>query len=184
MKKKITMLMSLIMMVASMLILSGCGKDEITYTVDKEEFYFSTDNGSTYGNRKVEFEVGKSVYMQVVAKVTSSDEETHDITGELKIPNIQAVDAYYLKGQKITPNEDSLNDYTVYPFTITTNEDWTFFFEFVPNSEGSLQMELTFDDNVPDKYDMINTIKLVQPSEDTKDDAKTENADAEGTAEN
>lgn len=175
MKKRIAMLMSLVMMVAGMSLLSGCGKEELTYNVDKEEFYFSTDNGSTYGNRKVEFEVGKSVYMQVVVDVTSSDEKPHDITGELKIPNIQAVDAYYLKGQKITPNEDSLNDYTVYPFTITTNEDWTFFFEFVPNSEGSIQMELTFDENVPEKYDMINTIKLVQPSEDANaDDTKTE----------
>lgn len=175
MKKRIEMLISLVMMVAEMLLLSGCGKEELTYNVDKEEFYFSTDNGSTYGNRKVEFEVGKSVYMQVVVDVTSSDEKPHDITGELKIPNIQAVDAYYLKGQKITPNEDSLNDYTVYPFAITTNEDWAFFFEFVPNSEGSIQMELTFDDNVPEKYDMINTIKLVKPSEDASaDDAKTE----------
>ena len=145
----------------------------ITYSVDKHEFYFSTDNGSTYGNKRIEFEVGKSVYMQLVIKVGSSDDKKHDITGQLKIPNVKTVDSYYMQGQKITPNQDDINGFSIYPFDITTNEEWVFIFEFVPNSEEVIQMELEFDEPVPEKYKFIKAIKMV----DGKDEEKATGGD-------
>lgn len=169
MKKVFSALLAGIVLSTSMLTCVGCSEvssilpeKEVKYKVTAEDFYFSTDNGSTYGNRRVEFPVGESVYMQVVVFITSDDNKEHDIEGELIIPNVQAVDAYYLKGQKITPEVDEVNGVTTYPFEITTNEEWTFFFEFVPNSEGDVDMELNFDDNIPAKYDMVNTIKMVE----------------------
>ncbi len=161
MKKVLSALMAGVMMFG-LLTVGGCKKKEVEYKVTVEDFFFSTDNGATYGNRRVEFPVGESVYMQVVVFIESDDEEEHVIEGELCIPNIQSVDAYYLKGQKITPKVDEVNEMTTYPFEITTNEEWTFFFEFVPNSEGNLDMELTFDDSIPARYDMTNTIKMVE----------------------
>ncbi len=160
MKKALSALMTGVM-VLGLLSVGGC-KKEVEYKVTEEEFYFSTDNGANYGNRRIEFPVGESVYMQVKVFIASDDEEEHTIEGELSIPNIQSVDAYYLKGQKITPKVDEVNGVTTYPFEITTNEEWLFFFEFVPNSAGNLDMELTFDDTIPARYDMTNTIKMVE----------------------
>lgn len=173
MKRTLSSLLAAVMLIGGLLAFSGCKKKDLTYKVSTEEFYFSTDNGSTYGNRRVEFPVGDSVYMQVVVLIESSDEEEHVIEGELSIPNIQSVDAYYLKGQKITPEVDDVNGVTTYPFEITTNEEWTFFFEFVPNSTGSIDMELSFDDTIPARYDLVNTIKIVE--EDELDDAEDSN---------
>ena len=82
----------------------------------------------------------------------------------MTIPNITAIDAYYLRGQKITPTVDEINNVTTYPFTITTNEDWTFIFEFVPSNEARVQMALDFEEPIPDIYDGIYTIKFVNPS--------------------
>ena len=95
------------------------------------------------------------------AKVTK--EEKENISGSLTIPNITAIDAYYLRGQKITPTVDEINNVTTYPFTITTNEDWTFIFEFVPSNEARVQMALDFEEPIPDIYDGIYTIKFVNP---------------------
>ncbi|SDY46771.1 hypothetical protein SAMN02910264_02307 [Ruminococcaceae bacterium YAD3003] len=169
MRKVLSSFLAVAMILGCVFAFSGCKKP--TFKVTTEEFYFSTDNGASYGNRRVEFEVGKSVYMQVVICIESSDKKEHEVSGELVIPDIKAVDAYYLKGQKITPDVDPINKTTTYPFTVTTNEEWTFFFEFVPNSVGKLEMELTFDDQVDEKYDMVNKIKLVEAVvQDDKDD--------------
>lgn len=169
MKKLLSIVLALVM-VSTVVSLSGCSEPPVEkgYKVSMEEFYFSTDNGATYGNRKVEFEVGKSVYMQVVVSVENKDPEDdkiREIQCQLTIPNITSVDAYYLKGQKITPEVDAINGITTYPFVVTTGEEWEFFFEFVPNTVGSIEMELVFDDNVSEKYDMTNTIKFVEPKE-------------------
>ena len=81
---------------------------------------------------------------------------------------INAIDAYYLRGQKITPTVDSINNITTYPFTISTNEDWTFIFEFSPSSEARVQMSLDFEDPIPDMYDGIYTIKFVAPKSNSE----------------
>lgn len=175
MKKKLALLMSVVMLFASFG-MTGCsgGEDDVSFEAVTREFYFSTDNGATYGNRRIQFSTDETVYMQVIVNVTSSDMEDYDIEGELRISNIDEVDAYYLKGQKITAQEDEVNGYTVYPFTINTNEEWTFFFEFVPNGEGSVEMELVFDDNVPANYDVVNIIRLVEPEETEVQDIEDE----------
>lgn len=176
MKKIISTLLAGIMTIGGMLALSGCNGDksgnnvfkkEITYKVVTEDFFFSTDNGATYGNRRVEFEVGKSVYMQVVICIESSDSKPHEIQGEFIMPYVDSLNARYLKGQEITPSTDYANKITKYPFVITTNEDWTFFFELTPNSAGTLDMKLTFDDQIDEKYDMTNTIKMVESADPT-----------------
>ena len=161
---------------------SGCGKKKKSskdYKVRSEEFFFSTDNGKHYGNGRVEFPVGDSVYMKVVVYIESKDGDGHDVEGQLSIPNIEAVDSYYLKGQKITPEVDDINELTTYPFEITTDEEWVFLFEFVPNEVGKLTMDLSFDDSIDEKYDMTNTIKIVEEVDDEDDDEDEDEDDDE-----
>ena len=141
--------------------LVGCDDKEATYSVEKRDFYYSLDNGSTYGNERYELEVGQTILMKVIVCVTTNKEDKEQITGTLSIPKIDALDAYYLRGQKMTPTEDDINNVTSYNFTITTNEEWTFIFEFKPNEAAMVQMDLDFDDPVPSIYDTVNSIKFV-----------------------
>lgn len=165
MKKRILSLLLAIVCLFSVFSMTSCGDDEpTTYSVEKRDFYYSIDNGATYGNERVELEVGQTVLMKVLVTVTTNKEEKENISGSLTIPNITAIDAYYLRGQKITPTVDEINNVTTYPFTITTNEDWTFIFEFVPSNEARVQMSLDFEEPIPDIYDGIYTIKFVNPS--------------------
>lgn len=162
MKRRIIGLLLSIVCIFGVFGLTACKDEEpTTYTVEKRDFYYSIDNGATYGNERVELEVGQTVLMKVLVTVTTNKEEKENISGSLTIPNITAVDAYYLRGQKITPTLDDINNVTTYPFTITTNEDWTFIFEFVPTSEARVQMSLDFEEPIPEIYDGIYTIKFV-----------------------
>lgn len=145
--------------------LTGCEGKETIYTVEKRDFYYSIDNGATYGNERVELEVGQTILMKVLVTVTTNKNDKEEIDGSLTIPNINAIDAYYLRGQKITPTVDTINNVTTYPFTISTNEDWTFIFEFSPACEARVQMILDFEDPIPDIYDGIYTIKFVNPKQ-------------------
>lgn len=164
MKRRIMSLLLAIVCVFVVFGLTACKDEEpTTYTVEKRDFYYSIDNGATYGNERVELEVGQTVLMKVLVTVTTNKEEKENISGSLTIPNITAIDAYYLRGQKITPTVDEINNVTTYPFTITTNEDWTFIFEFVPSNEARVQMALDFEEPIPDIYDGIYTIKFVNP---------------------
>lgn len=168
MKKIIVSLVLVVMCVCVAFSLYGCGEDEITYTVEQKEFRFSTDNGATYGNRRYQFEVGQPVSMLLQIKVNAkngkSENVKKDITCTLVIPQINAIDAYYMKGQKITPENDIINKKTTYTFTLETNTNVAeeFVFKYQPAESGTVQMELTFDDNIPEKYDMINTIEFIK----------------------
>lgn len=155
----------MLVMVLGVICISLVGCKETTYTVEKRDFYYSLDNGSTYGNERYELEVGQTILMKVIVCVTTNKEDKEQVTGTLSIPKIDAVDAYYLRGQKMTPTQDDINNITTYNFTITTNEEWTFIFEFSPNEAAMVQMELDFDDPIPEIYDVLNSIKFVNKEE-------------------
>ena len=163
MKRTIALLVSICLILS----MTGCRKKETEYTVAKKDFYYSEDNGSTYGNRRIKFEVGQEIYMQLQIEVDTNKEDVEELKVNLKIPNIDAVDAYYYSGQKITPVKDEINNVTVYTFTIATNDTSLYFFKFVPTSESTVQMELDFEEPVPDRYDTINTIEFVTGEDET-----------------
>ena len=160
MKKKI---IALFLVLIGLLGLASCG-GKTEYTVELKEFYYSYDNGSQYGNERVELEVGKTILMKVRIQVTTNKKEKDEVSGSLSIPNINVIDSYYIRGQKITPTIDSISNTTTYPFTISTNEIWEFVFEFSPAAEARVQMELNFNDPVPSIYNSVYTIKFVKPA--------------------
>ena len=165
---------------ACLLGLTGCDEPTV-YTVEKRDFYYSFDNGSTYGNERFELEVGKTILMKVLITITTNKAAKEDITGSLMIPNIKAIDAYYVRGQRITPTQDLIANTTTYPFTINTNEDWQFIFEFSPVSEARVQMVLDFNEPIPDKYDGIYTIKFVNPTNSETETSSSANSSETGT---
>lgn len=184
MKKIMTLLMAVILMMGVCVCLVCCGKYENpdagqthyagqTYYVAAADFFYSEDKGHTYGNGTKEYEVGevgdtdKTVYMKVKAKVTSNKEVPETIKIKLTIPNITSIDAKYYDGQPITPIYDAVQNVTTYEFTITAAlnaQEWEFVFQFVPNAEAEVRMTLEFDDKVDSLYDKQNTVKFVKAS--------------------
>lgn len=164
-----------ILMIIGTILLIGCSKKEAetVYTVDKRDFYYSFDNGATYGAERVELEVGKTILMKVIILITTNKDSKEEIKGTLLIPKITALDAYYIRGQKITGKPDPLNNAMEYSFNISTNEEWIFIFEFVPISESRVQMVLDFESPIPEMYDGIYTIKFVNPANQS-DDGKSD----------
>lgn len=161
--KKITIFITLILTALIMCMpLSSCS-DDTTYTATTD-FFYSSDKGHTYGNRTKEYSVGETVYMQVVVKVTTNKEEAETVNVKLTIPCISAVNARYYDGQIITPTYNPVGNVTSYEFTIVASAaatEWSFFFQFIPNAEAEVKMQLTYDNKVDSIYDRQNTIKFV-----------------------
>lgn len=168
MKRIMTLLLAVIIMISVNVGLIGCWKDDSkdgqAYYVAATDFFYSNDKGHSYGNGTKEYQVGETVYMKVKAKVTSDKETPETIKIMLTIPNITALDAKYYDGQPITPTYDAVQNITTYEFTITASlnaQEWEFVFQFVPNAEAEVTMTLVFDDHVDPMYDKQNTIKFV-----------------------
>ena len=175
MKKIVTLFATFILLIATFVGMAGCSKEPIY--VAAADFFYSEDQGHTYGNGTKEYEVGETVYMKVKAKVTSNIETPEAITIKLTIPNITALDAKYYDGQPITPTYDAVQNVTVYEFTITAAlnaQEWEFVFQFVPNAEAEIKMILEFDDKVESLYDKQNTVKFVAASDGADNTEGTE----------
>ena len=160
--KKMMVVFSLVVILCSAFFTGcSCNKD-ITYSVEKADFYYSIDNGSTYGNERYELETEQTVLMKIIICVTSTSEDPETIDCKLAIPKIDAVDAVCIETKaKMTPQIDDINNITYYNFKIVTNEDWTFRFEFQPNEPATVQMTLDFGSPVPEMYGVLKTIKFV-----------------------
>lgn len=160
MEKVISVLTCLIVILETVFGLSGCANKSQSYEVDIADIFYSTDSGETYCNGPVMIGVGESAVLMVVVDVESDDGEEHVINGELRVSG-ESAEISYLKGQSTEPVLDESGG-VAYPFVITTNEECEMFFEVVPNSAGSVDLELSFDDTLPDKYDVVEKITVVE----------------------
>lgn len=161
-KRALALSLVLVMM---MTLLAGCGKT--TYKA-ASGFFYSSDKGHSYGDGTKEYEVGETVYMKVMFKVTSDSSKTSQVKVVLTIPNVENVDAKYMDGQVITPNFDAVNNVTTYEFTANASEEamqHECVIQFVPNAVGSVTMTLIYDDNVDPSYDIQSTLVFVEAEE-------------------
>ena len=149
---------------------TACDKDDIKKIGEPEYkavsgFYYSSDNGHTYGDGTKEYSVGKTVYMKVKFKVISNKKKASTVNVVLSIPNIESVDAQYLDGQVISPEYDAKNNVTSYTFTASASkepEEQECVIQFIPKAVGSFTMTLVFDDNVDPSYDSQSTLVFVE----------------------
>lgn len=164
--KRLSKICSLVLVIVMMMsVLSGCGKTTCEAT---SGFFSSDDKGHTYKDGTKEYDVGETVYMKVMFKVTSDSKKTSQVKVVLTIPNVESVDAKYMDGQVITPNFDAVNNVTTYEFTANASEDameHECVIQFKPNAAGSVTMTLVYDDNVDASYDIQSTLEFVESEE-------------------
>lgn len=158
--------------------IAGCGKTNTSSTEVKLkltpsiQFYYSQDNGATYGNQRRELKVGEKAYMKVMISIAANIETDQLVTVDITIPNVEGIDAYYNRGQKIPSNEDKINNAMVYTPTLepmVSPEYQEMVFQFVPRSEGSVHIDVTYDDSIEERYDYFETIDFVNKTEESTD---------------
>lgn len=89
---------------------------------------------------------------------------------DLIIPNITSVDARSIGGGRIHPLPNEVAGITTYPIKVGISEknkdastiEWSFLFQFIPNKESEISMDLIFDDNIAEQYDRMDTIIFVK----------------------
>lgn len=141
-----------------------------TQYVVKSDFFYSKDAGHTYGNGTKEYEIGGTVYMKVKIIVSTNKADVESVGVKLTIPKITAVDARYVKGnQRITSTTDALLDVTTWEFSVSASknpQEWEIVFQFIPNAESDVKIELTFDDKIDEMYDRMDTVFFVAAEEE------------------
>ena len=160
---------------------TACDKEDVKKIGEPEYravsgFYYSSDNGHTYGDGTKEYSVGKTVYMKVKFKVISNKKKASTVSVVLSIPNIESVDAQYLDGQVIKPEYDAKNNVTSYTFTASASkepEEQECVIQFIPKAVGSFTMTLVFDDNVDPSYDSQSTLVFVEEETSEPDSTPT-----------
>lgn len=173
MKKIVSLLMAMVMMATACFAFTSCEDEDLedaskqTYYIAAADFFYSEDAGSNYASHRKEYSTNETIYMKLIAKVTTNKETPETVKVKLTIPCITALDAKYYDGQPITPTYDAVQNVTTYEFTITAAmnaQEWPFVFQFKPNSAAEVKMVLEFDDKIDAMYDLQETVKFVEAS--------------------
>ena len=149
------------------LILTSCTVNDEHEITASARFYYSVDSGRTYGDSMKEYPVGETVFMQVIFNASTTNRKASEITATLSIPSIDAHDAHYIDGQIITPEFDSVNNVTIYEFTLLASLEGTetsVVIMFIPNSPAMATMTVSFDESVSDIHNVQNTIVFIDAS--------------------
>ena len=158
MRRVISVLVCIMEILVGVFGVTGCSSESSGYEVDTADIFYSIDSGKTYCDGPVIIGVGESAVLMVVVEVESNDGKAHSFYGEVRVSG-DAANVSYLKGQSTEPVFDEAGG-VAYPFEITTNEECRLYLEVVPNCAGCVDLELTFDDSLPDKYDVVEKIKV------------------------
>lgn len=165
MKKTITVIILVVVLLLG--VVGIIGRDWFTETTYRAEtqFLFSNDNGHSYVSGKIEHAVGEIVNMKVKLGVLSNKSKETQVKVVLTIPNIESVDAKYIRGQNITPVFDPVKNVTTYELTVNASKKPVpveCVIQFKPNSVGDVGMTLIYDDNIDSSYDLLNTLVFVE----------------------
>ena len=160
MRRVEAILMSVVVVIGGLFGFTGCSANPAVCEVNMADIFYSTNGGENYNDGPVTISGGESAILMAVVDIESDDGKEHVVKGELSVSDDQSASVSYLKGQSVTPVSDA--DGVTYPFEVTTNEKCRLYLEVVPNSVGSVDLELSFDDTLPDKYDVVEKIKVVE----------------------
>lgn len=165
MKRRILSLVSMVLLIAMMLtVLSGCGDKTPKFSADTTIHYSSGEDSEwAYGNQQKEFPGDETCYVRIGCLPISDIKEGEDteitVTYRFTCTGTCAV--------KLSDGvaKEAESEEGVYTFTRTlralnsdaTKEDIVIF-QYTPNGEGSVVLDVIYDDNIDERYDIRNTV--------------------------
>lgn len=164
MKHRILSLFNVALMIAMMMtLLGGCGDKTPKFSADTTIYYSSGEDSEwAYGNQQKEFPGDETCYVRIGCLPVSDIKEGEDTeivvtyrftcTGPCEIKLSDGI------AEEVDSEEG------VYAFTRTlrvlnssaTKEDIVIF-QYNPNGEGSVALDVIYDDNIDERYDIHNT---------------------------
>ena len=167
------------MFIMGMVLLTGCGstversfsnafaKSDIVYQASTR-FMYSTDGGVQWSETIQEIPVDATYYMTIEMKISQSEETSEEkiVRSNISIPNTTVLDCYLddHPGVSITGQMDNERNCVVYEFNIVSGISPSVFrvvFECMPLSEGRVNVEVVYDDNVSESWDATGVVKYV-----------------------
>lgn len=166
MKRRILSLLSVALMIAMMMtLLGGCGDKTPKFSADTTIHYSSGEDSEwAYGNQQKEFPGDETCYVRIGCLPISDIDKGADteITVIYRFTCTGSCEVKLADG--IVTQVDSTEE-GVYAFTRTlralkdgeTKEDIVIF-QYTPNGEGSVVLDVSYGDNIDERYDIRNTV--------------------------
>ena len=150
---------------------------DASFTVDTAIGYSDgSDNNWAYGNQRKEFSADDDCYVRVGSKAITDkkkgvDEKikvTYRFTG-VDNCNVELTDGMSTELESQDPNVKEFEG-TLYPKKKNKAQESIAVFKYDPSGEGSITLEVIYDDNVDSQYDKRNTVYFVKNKDETKED--------------
>jgi hypothetical protein len=129
-------------------------------------FFYSVDGGRTYSDGNKELPVGEVIYARIYIRINTNNSNSYFVNTDVRIPNVEGIEAFYNSGQVITPDDDKLNNWVTWTATIIASANAAqelLTFKFVPLTPSSQTIFVLFDENVLSLYDKQDTVTFVSP---------------------
>lgn len=166
MKRRSTSLISIIIVLAMLAtMLTGCGDKVPTFTADTTIYYSAGDDSEwAYGNQQKEFPGDEHCYVRIGCIPVSDIKDGIDaeivVTYRFTFSGTCDVELSDGIATRVEGTEDGVVEYTRTLRAMKdgeTKEDLVIF-QYSPNGEGSVTLEVIYDDQIDNRYDVRNTV--------------------------
>ena len=150
---------------------------DASFTVDTAIAYSDgSDNNWAYGNQRKEFSADDDCYVRVGSTAVTDKKKGVDekikviyrFTGVEKC-SVELTDGI---GTELESQDTNVKEFEgiLYPKKKKAAKESIAIFKYEPSGEGSITLEVIYDDNVDSQYDKRNTVYFVKDKKATKED--------------
>lgn len=172
MKSKSFISIILVLLIMSTMLV-GCGEKGPTFTADTTINYMSGDDSDwTYVNQQKEFPGDEHCYVRISCTPVTDISEGVDaeiiVTYRFTYTDVAKIELSDGMATVVEGNEEGVIEYTR-TLRAEKEKDATediVIFQYTPNGEGSVTLEILYDDQVEERYDVRNTVYFTGKSAD------------------
>ncbi len=150
---------------------------DATFTVDTTISYSDgNDNNWAYGNQRKEFSATNDCYVRVGSTAITDKKKgvdevvtvTYRFTG-VENCKVELTDGI---GTELNSEDPNIKEFEgkLYPKKKKQAKESIAIFKYNPSGEGSITIEVIYDDNIDPQYDKRNTVYFVRNKTQTKED--------------
>lgn len=171
--KSLISIILVLVMISTMLV--GCGEKTPTYTADTTINYMSGDDSDwKYVNQQKEFPGDEHCYVRISCTPVTDIKEGVDaeivVTYRFTYSGVAKIDLSDGRANVVEGTEDGVIEYTR-TLRAEKEKDATediVIFQYTPNGEGSVTLEVLYDDQVAERYDVRNTVYFTGKAADVE----------------